>query len=329
MHTTEPLTQRLYAGEQDLPALLALLVAARAQERRDSFPGPYDLREALALPAVRENTRLWYNETGILVAFAYVDLYHNLRFEYLAACASPTLEAAIVAWGVDCMRHRLPVSAEPLTLDASCRANDHSRIELLERHGFARQPTQTLLLTRPLDLPLPAPQPPPGLRLRHVTGEAEVEALVALHRAAFGTEHMSVTERLAMMRNPGYDPELDLVAIAPDGRYAAYCFCSIDAEENARTGQNLGYTDPIATHPDFQRRGLARALLCTAFQKLKQRGIANAALGTSSDNLPMLRAAASAGFQIAAATLWFSKSITTQCSSPAAPRTSCFNRFAR
>ena len=64
-----------------------------------------------------------------------------------------------------------------------------------------------------------------------------------------------------MMRVPEYDAELDLLAIAPGGRFAAYCLCSISQEENNRTGRNEGTTDPVATHPDFQRRGLAQALL--------------------------------------------------------------------
>jgi hypothetical protein len=47
------------------------------------------------------------------------------------------------------------------------------------------------------------------------------------HRAAFGTEYLTVEERLATMREPEYDPELDLLAVAPDGRLAAYCMCFI------------------------------------------------------------------------------------------------------
>ena len=57
-------------------------------------------------------------------------------------------------------------------------------------------------------------------RIGHYTalGEQEAEALAALHRAAFGTDHMTVEERLAIMRAPGYLPELDLLAATPGRR---------------------------------------------------------------------------------------------------------------
>lgn len=68
-------------------------------------------------------------------------------------------------------------------------------------------------------------------------------------------------------------------------------------------------TDPIATHPAFQRRGLARALLLTGLQLLKERGMDYARLSTSSTNVPMQRAARAAGYQLAAKTLFFTKTV--------------------
>ncbi|MCA9975702.1 MAG: GNAT family N-acetyltransferase, partial [Anaerolineales bacterium] len=137
----------------------------------------------------------------------------------------------------------------------------------------------------------------------------EAAALAALHRAAFDTETMTVEERLATMHLPEYEAELDLVVIAPDGRFAAYCTCSISAEENARTGRNEGYTDPVATHPAFQRQGLARALLLTGLRMLQQRGVETAVLGTSSQNIAMQHVAASVGFQVQSTKLWFAKQV--------------------
>jgi hypothetical protein len=44
--------------------------------------------------------------------------------------------------------------------------------------------------------PIPEPTLPPAYTIRPVAGEAEVAALVALHRAAFGTMHLTAAERL-------------------------------------------------------------------------------------------------------------------------------------
>jgi mycothiol synthase len=290
--------------------MIALLLAVRPADRITDYPSVVDLREVLALSNVQDNTRLWFDAKGQMVAFAFVDHYNNLRFEIDQQAAHPETESEIVTWGVECIRCAMRASDESLTLNASCRDDDTERIALLERHGFVMQETRTLHLVCSLNEPFSTPQVPTGFSIRHVAGEQEVKALVALHRAAFGTENMTVEERLAMMRVPEYDAELDLLAVAPDGEFAAYCMCSISWEENERTGRNEGYTDPIATHPDFQRRGLAQSLLLTGFHKLKQRGIDTAVLGTSSENAAMLRTAQAVGFRVQSTTFWFSKPVS-------------------
>ena len=179
----------------------------------------------------------------------------------------------------------------------------------LTRHGFQPQALRTLRFVRSLSEPIPDPQLPAGFFIRSVTGPDEVEALVALHRAAFGTDNMTIEERRAMMSGPDYVPELDLVAVASDGRLAGFCVCGIPVEENAVTGRSEGYTDPIGVHPDFQKKGLARALMLTGLQLLRERGLAYAALGTSSENTAMQAAARSAGFQLESSKVWFAKSL--------------------
>lgn len=290
--------------------MLDLLVAVRPADRIADFPGPVDLREALALRAVQDNTRLWFGARGQLAAFAYVDPYHNLQFEIDRQGPVPDVESEIMAWGIECLRRAPREGDEPLALDTSCRDDDTERVGMLQRHGFVAQEQRALHLARSLAEPIPEPHLPAGFHIRPAAGEQEVQALVALHRAAFGTEHMTIEERLAMMRVPDYDPALDLVVATPDGRLAAYCMVSISHEENAHTGRREGYTDPVATHPDFRRRGLARALLCTGLRALQQRGMDTALLGTSSDNWAMQRVAQAVGFQVRSTTIWFSRPVS-------------------
>ena len=95
----------------------------------------------------------------------------------------------------------------------------------------------------------------------------------------------------------------------PDGILAAYCVCFIDGEENALTGQLHGYTDPIATHPDFQRRGLSKALVLAGLSLLKERHVQTACLGTSSDNVAMQLTAESVGFHVTKNVFWYNKPI--------------------
>jgi ribosomal protein S18 acetylase RimI-like enzyme len=314
----EELIQQGYSDSGDLDSMLEFLLAVRPIDRLRDYPTLQDVREALALGEVQAKTRLWRDRRGRLAAWAYVDGYSNLHFEINTAFEQPKLEAQIVDWGVACIHSQMLASGEMLTLDASCPEEDSWRRAFYERHGFVRQEVRSLHYVRSLAEPIPVPQLPPGFSVRHVSSEREAPALVALHRAAFGTQHMTVAERLAMMQGPEYDPPLDLVAVAPDGSLAAYCFCSYSPQESALSGRNEGYTDPLATHPKYQRKGLGRALLVVGMQKLKQRGAEWAALGTSSENLAMQRTAQAVGFRLQSSTVWFSKPVDA----PTLPATS-------
>jgi len=304
-------TSRLYAGDADLQAMIALMRATRPPEHFADYPSLVDLQEKHARPGGLENTLLWHGAQGQLVAYALVDVeFCNLCLELTPPVKDTDAVARTVEWAAARVRQAHP-DDDSLTLDANCRDDDAERSTLLEQHGFVRQDLNTLEmvrhLARPLGEPIPVPSLPPGFCIRPVLGEQEVEALTALHRAAFGTDKLTTEERRAWMQVPEYDPELDLVAVAPDGVLAAYCLCQISREENARTGRNEGHTDPVATHPAFQGRGLARALLLTGMVLLKQRGMDTAVLGTSSENVAMQRAAASAGFCVRAKRVWFAK----------------------
>ena len=299
---------RPYSSAQDLQTMVDLLIAVRSPDRITDYPSIVDLQEALALPRVQDQTRLWF-AADKLVGFAFVDPYNNLSFEFDPQSAFPSTASEIIEWGMSCVLRVMQDCGGSSTLNTGCRGDDGERIALLKRHGFVEQEMRTLHLVRSLDEPLPEPHLPPGFHIRHVAGEHEVEALVALHRAAFATKKMTVALRLAMMRVPEYDSGLDLLVVAPDGRLAATCMCSISQEENARTGRKEGYTDPIATHPDFQRRGLARALLRTGFQKLRQRGMNTAVLHTSSKNVAMQQAAQAVGYRVGWTKLWFAKPV--------------------
>ena len=214
---------RLYSGAQDLQSLVDLLASVRPADRFSDYPSIADLHELFALPQVPEQTRLWF-VAGDLVAFAMVDPYDNLLFEIKRESTGPSIETEIVDWGVACVGRTLHTDGRRPTLEASCRGDDGARIALLKRHGFVGQEMRTLHMARSLGEPIPTPSLPPGFTVRPLKGEHEVDALVALHRAAFGTNKMTVDLRLAMMRVPDYDRELDLLAVAPDGRLAADLF---------------------------------------------------------------------------------------------------------
>ncbi len=155
--------------------------------------------------------------------------------------------------------------------------------DLLERRGFTLAAWSTLRMARSLHTPIQAPAIPDGFTIRQLAGEQELAAIVALHQAALSTTSAG-DERLILMQDPGYLPDLDLVAIAPDGTYAAFCVCSIGAEEARHQRDQQGWVELIGTHPRFRRRGLGQALLLTGLQRLRLYGADTALLGVTSWN---------------------------------------------
>lgn len=298
------LSDRGYEGAADLQAMIDLLLAVRAPERIADWPGIVELQEVMQRPEVTADTRLW-REGEELLAWAFVDHWSNVHFEGRPPC--DTWAAAVFAWAGDVLRARAATN-ERATLNAKSAESDAERITLLARHGFSMQPERTLHYIRSLDEPIDEPILPPGFLIRPLRTD-EVEAAAELHRLAFRTEYMTVENRRTMMTGAAYDPEGDLVAVAPDGKLAAYTIASISSVENAISGRSDGFTDPVATRPEFQRQGLAEAVLLAGCAHLKRRGATRARLGTSSDNVAMQRAAESAGYRIESAMLWFSKDI--------------------
>ncbi len=295
------ITSRSYQGTKDLQIMLDILARVRPPEHRIDYPARVDIEEALASAPVRSNTRLWFDD-GSPIGWAFVDKLNNLVWE-LDRSYSENIGPEIVAWGETCIRKRYP-GKHTRSLDANCREDNAGRISFLEQHGFTRLQDTTVRMVRPLAAPIPESELPPGFVIRPIAGKSEAEAVAAMHRAAFGTTYMTTENRLIIMSTSEYDPSLDLVAVAPDGRIAANCICS------ANRNENTGFTDPVSTHPQFQRMGLSRALLLTGLTLLKERGMTVAYLGTSGDNLAMQKTAESVGFRIEHTTIWYSKEVS-------------------
>lgn len=263
-----------------------------------------DFEEHIQLPQVRSSMRIW-KEDDRVVAFAYVDGYCNLWFDVENPAWIASLGREIISWGCQVIHQRNLEANAKDALDCSCRADQSWRVELLMQNGFIQQPMRSIKYSLSLSSTLPAYPFPSGFSFRNVNDLDRVEDLVALHRAAFGTDHMTIEERRSMMLSPQYVCDLDLLALSPDNRLAAFCLASI-TDENRK----IGYTDPIGTHPDFRRLGLARALVSAALQLLFARGAERVEFGTSSENAAMNGLALALGFHPVSEKLWFSKIVT-------------------
>jgi ribosomal protein S18 acetylase RimI-like enzyme len=97
---------------------------------------------------------------------------------------------------------------------------------------------------------------------------------------AFGSDTDLRPVLRSLESNPWYRTELSVVTRAPDGRIAAYCRGTADPD----TG--VCGIDPVATDPDFQRRGLGRAVLRHCFEAQRAVGGHRCYIGSAPEPAP-------------------------------------------
>jgi mycothiol synthase len=268
--------RRSLQTDADLAAILEL--AALADDHTVSAAAlPYQLSSwACEDPA---NVRLWTVPTGELVAFAifqipFGSVYYGLHPQADAAA----LEATIFAWAKQRAADLAQTSDRPVGMSIWPRAEDIASQARLAHQGYVPLNTGKVFFQQPLTSSLPAPQLPAGFTLRPLAGETEVEAATDLLRAAFNITSVTPRWRRRILEQAHYRPDLDLVAVAPDGRLAAFCLLWLHPRGH------LGQIEPMATHPDFQRLGLGRAIICEGLRRVQAHGATAAVVGTSSSN---------------------------------------------
>jgi mycothiol synthase len=283
---------RPYRGEDDLRRMLALCGAAH----RDLVHGEYyhtgDVIWQLfrADVGVTETVRLWEDRDGNLRGFALPDNGTIVLQLHPALRGDDRLEDAMLAWAEQTCRSR----ATAPTLETDAFDDDAQRLAVLARRGYARADDGLVLVRfhQSLDAPLPAPASPLDFAIRHIADEADFPARVALHRAVWTNSRVTVESYRRMRAVPGYSPELDLVAVAPDGTLASYCICWYDPE--SRTG----LYEPVGTHPAYRGRGIGKAVISEGLRRLQAHGARLAIVQTNDTNVAAIRLYESAGFRI-------------------------------
>ena len=204
--------------------------------------------------------RVW-EDGGEPVAFAWVRLPSTLQYEIHPSQRDLELHDEVVAW--------FEATAEGDELRTSSLSTDHARLAVLARHGYGPSGERDMAYhVRDLS-DLPDPVVAEGYRLRTV-GPKDLERRVAAHRAAFAPSRVTSESYAAVQAAWPYDPRLDCVVQAPDGTFASFCLAWLDG------ANRVGELEPVGTHPDHRRTGLARTVCLFALGRLRQHGAAHA-----------------------------------------------------
>lgn len=148
-------------------------------------------------------------------------------------------------------------------------ACDTIRAEILRQQGYDVGEPYVFFTMRSLVEPIPESVVPEGFTIRHVKGLDEAEALGVVHGGAFGS-HWQPGEYLKVMQAPGFEMERELVVVAPDGRFAAFLIYWLDSISQS------GSFELVGCHPEFQRKGLTRALMYEGMRRMQAAGMTTA-----------------------------------------------------
>ncbi|MEZ4712755.1 MAG: GNAT family N-acetyltransferase [Caldilineaceae bacterium] len=177
---------------------------------------------------------------------------------------------------------------------------DQTRMELLTQIGFVHDRLWDYINERSLSAPIPPPALPTGFAIRSATMD-DYAQLASVRNHSFSSQWTPESYRDHVMRRPYYRPQNEIVAVAPDGRVAAFTVIWLDHVNK------VGEFEPVGTHSDFRRLGLARAVMLHGLARMKQQGMARATVEHLADNAPARELYRSLGFQKKYETLGFKK----------------------
>lgn len=288
--------ERPYQGTADLSAMRVL---ANAYPDRNVHSADLPYRFSSWALDRSENARLWEDEAGQLLAWAVLQAPFWMIDLSLHPKADPGLLDEILAWADHQARSRVntpfgrPSWFIPVFSDAP------ERIERIEAAGFASQANvgpdswTQVLLSNPLGRAVPEAPVPDGFHIRPLQGRSEAKLYTFLHRSVFESTNMTHDWRLRTLLQQSYQAETDLVAVAPDGRLAAFCigWLNKDAVEGI-TGQ----IEPLGVEAQYRGSGLGQAILSECLRRMERLGAQKVLVETDGFRGPALRMYESTGF---------------------------------
>ncbi len=137
-----------------------------------------------------------------------------------------------------------------------------------------------------------------------MAGESEVEAYVALHQAVFGTNNMTPEWRLRSLRQPDYQPGLDIVAVSPEGRLAAFCIGWVSQVDGR---DEWGQIEPLGCLEQYCNVALGRLVLCETLRRMHARGVRKIFVETDNYRSTAMRLYESLGFKVSREILVYRK----------------------
>jgi GNAT superfamily N-acetyltransferase len=289
------LATRAFRGDADFPGMIAVISAAKRAdgvERTDTIETmSANYRNLVNCDPAKDMlmlevdgslvgyTRLWWNqEVGMRSynAICFLD----------PAWRGRGIGSYMYDWNLDRIRAiAAGHPAGPKVFRTWLDQGETRTKALFESKGLQVK-TYGAEMSRSLEGELPVRKLPEGLEIRPVTNDqlrtiwdADVDAFKD-HWAEPEKTEADYHRYLEFPHN-----DLTLWRIAWDGdEVAGQVRSFIDPEENEEYGRLRGYTESISTRRPWRGKGVAKALIASSLQAVKERGMTEAALGVHVEN---------------------------------------------
>jgi ribosomal protein S18 acetylase RimI-like enzyme len=297
------LTSRLYENEQDLLQMQNLLMDGRRRTDEWHYAHVGDLNFWFFMIAChlkpKEYIRLWHGAEGRLAGYAILGEDPSIDWQVLPEYEWCGIEAEAMAWAETRLVALRKQDAQLWggNLVSGARHDNPKRIAFLEQHGFrlGGEFSEVNMLCL-MNEPVPAPAVPSGCQVRAVADNAdEISNRAAAQREVWQpwtVGNVTDEDYAYFMHLPGYDRELDVVAVAPDGVIAAYVNGWIDPLNR------IGDFGPLGARPAYRRQGLTQAVLLECLRRMQRRGMERVSVSTGVSNTAAIRLYESVGFKI-------------------------------
>lgn len=264
----------------DFEAILALMQACAHVDDGEWETSADDVREVWTAPGFDLARDAWIlEEEGSISGYAYGRLRDaGYRFQGDWFVRPDRRELGLGAHLLAAMEARGHEAGAAVLTTVVAHTDEPGR-RLLESLGF--EPVRYYWLMRiDLDGPIPESECPAGVSLRTARTGIDDREVHALVQGAFADIHNHVESpfeewRHIMMEGEDFDPSMWFLAES-DGEIVGAALCPRYETE--------GWVRQVAVRRDYRKRGIATALLRTAFAEFQRRGKPRAGLVVDSYN---------------------------------------------
>ncbi|MGF1492146.1 MAG: GNAT family N-acetyltransferase [Microcoleaceae cyanobacterium] len=302
---------RPYQSEADLIEIVDLANDCERADQLGYWLTVDQLERSLNAPEfdLKDDLRLWEDKSGQLIGYGRLGIRRMedcvegfIRLRVHPSVRGQGWESKILTWAEQRLQQvQADGQFNHSILRVGAFATQGDRITLLQDWGFTAV-RYFFEMERSLEEEIPQPQFPEGFVLRTVNSEEDGPAWVEMFNQTFidHWNHRDLTlERYQYFtKDPDHRADLDLIAVAADGTFAAFCEAGIDPHNNQQNGCQEGEIHGLGTRRGFRKQGLGRAMLLAGMHRLRAAGMETAVLGVDSENPSgALKLYESVGFQ--------------------------------